>query len=374
MADFWLPVESDSSGKIEVRRIARALGMSRHDAFGRLLAVWFWFNAESLDGRILGGTLEDVDSIAERDGFAMSMVDVGWLKLRDDGIEQPGFHEHRQISQKELRKRGRAQKSKSKTDLLKVLEGTAKDRGEFIGWLRESFPELASPDAAPAQQSCAQSAATRRRRVEGEPEQKTQTNPAGRPDLSGGQEVAAASGERPLAADEQLEAAVGTYADPVPVEVNRLTSNLPDWPACEQYGDELVAPEVPPAGYFADGNAFEHLTARHLRSPQLLSEWHRRQLTLRDPPVGPSVAHLLLVLATAQLAGGKRVRNPVGLFVAAVSRGEWKCERALPAIVARWQRAELAGLIDSETKWLTEAAPSESPSVARALQELAPVV
>lgn len=337
MAEFWLPVESDSPGKIEVRGIGRALGISRHDAFGRLLQVWFWFNAESETGIIIGGTCSDIDSVAELPGFAQAMVDVGWLKLSDEGIEQPGFHEHRQVSQKELRKRGRAQKSKSKSALLESLAGTAADRGELVSWLREAFPELAGPQAPQAQPSCATGAATRTRtRTEKTtPEHK----PAGRPDLSGSAEA-----------------------------------GVPDWPELVGFTGLIVAAEPPPDGYFDTGSAFGKLKLQDLKNPKAVAVWHRRQLSLRDPPVGPTVAHLLLLLATAAaVTTGRTVRNPAALFVTLVSRGEWNCERSLPAVVARWRRSVETGLVDSTTNWLLGETVSPDANVANALQKLQPI-
>lgn len=342
MSQFWLPVDRDTATKSEVMRIARQLEITRHDALGRVLCVWFWFNVESVDGVIAGATLDDVDDIAARPGFGQAMLNVGWLVQLEAGLEQPGFHEHRQVSQKELRKRQRAIKSKSKTELVEVLEGTAESPEEFRSWLvellekRGGVPDELGDDGKPsgsngepaaAQQSCANGAATRKRTRRKTPDPDPQ--PAGRPETA------------------QVVSVPRLTSTP-PVEVNGLTSTIP-----AEFAGQLVQPEEPPAGYFSPASAFDKLADRHVRSPQLLSEWHRRQLTLSDPPVGGTVADLLLVLAAAKASCGPSVKKPVALFVATVARQRWnKCERALPAVVANWQQLLADDRVDTDRNWI----------------------
>lgn len=162
MAEFWLPVDNHTPDKIEVRQIARQLGIDRHEAFGRLMSVWFWFNQHTVDGQIAGGELEDVDDVAGIPGFAAAMVEAKWLVISEQGLQQPGFNAHRRMSQKELSSVKRAAKSNSKEALLKQLAVVADDDDELVEWLQKKLPQL--NHAPEAHKSCAKSAHRERRR------------------------------------------------------------------------------------------------------------------------------------------------------------------------------------------------------------------
>lgn len=94
MAGDWIKVGKDLSDKPEVRRMARALGLSRYDIVGRLVAIWSWADTHSFSGSGMGITEEDIDDIADLNGFAVALRQVGWLQGRAAALEFPHFDRH----------------------------------------------------------------------------------------------------------------------------------------------------------------------------------------------------------------------------------------------------------------------------------------
>mgnify|MGYP003340340139 FL=1 len=56
----WIPVFSDRIDSMQVRRIARQSGVSRHEALGLLVHFWAWANHQTDDGFIEGGCVDDL--------------------------------------------------------------------------------------------------------------------------------------------------------------------------------------------------------------------------------------------------------------------------------------------------------------------------
>jgi len=91
------------------------------------------------------------------------------------------------------------------------------------------------------------------------------------------------------------------------------------------------------------GGAFKPLRERHLRSPQSVYEWYRRQLSLPDPVCENSRADLLLVIATAlyvvEYPEAELKKNRVAFFNHIIKRrlyrmiGEKHIDKAVEIIV-----------------------------------------
>lgn len=94
MAGDWIKMEKGLPDKPEVRRLSRALGMSRYDVVGRLHAVWSWADTHSFSGSNMDISEEDIDDIADFDGFAAALRQVGWLRGRAAALEFPNFGRH----------------------------------------------------------------------------------------------------------------------------------------------------------------------------------------------------------------------------------------------------------------------------------------
>ena len=96
MAD-WIKVEVNSFQKIEVLTMADILDMSDHEVFGKLVVLWCWADANTIDGNALGVTKKMINRVVCNDKFADAMLDerVKWLKEDENGnISFPNFDRH----------------------------------------------------------------------------------------------------------------------------------------------------------------------------------------------------------------------------------------------------------------------------------------
>lgn len=96
MAD-WIKVEITSSQKIEVLTMADILDIDEHMVFGKLVILWCWADANTVDGHADNVTKRMIDRVVSHKGFADSMIDsrVGWLKEDDNGgVFFPNFDRH----------------------------------------------------------------------------------------------------------------------------------------------------------------------------------------------------------------------------------------------------------------------------------------
>lgn len=96
MAD-WIKVEITSSQKIEVLTMADILDIDEHMVFGKLVILWCWADANTVDGHADNVTKRMIDRVVCHKGFADSMIDsrVGWLKEDGNGgVFFPNFDRH----------------------------------------------------------------------------------------------------------------------------------------------------------------------------------------------------------------------------------------------------------------------------------------
>jgi len=96
MAGEWIKVECSTEDKPEVVKMARILKKPRRHVLGSLVAIWCWFDRNSVDGAVDGFLSTDIDEIAALSGFAGAMMAVGWL-CYDDTTQKaviPHFARH----------------------------------------------------------------------------------------------------------------------------------------------------------------------------------------------------------------------------------------------------------------------------------------
>ena len=112
MAGDWIKVEHATPRKPEVLRLARILGVTPDDAFGKVVRFWMWLDENSVDGRVDAVVDADVDAAASHVGFACALQTVGWLDLEQNGggTLVPNFQRHNGESAK---KRGQKAKRQS---------------------------------------------------------------------------------------------------------------------------------------------------------------------------------------------------------------------------------------------------------------------
>lgn len=94
MAGSWIKFRHDLIDAPEIRRLARACGVTRDDVYGKLFRLWSWFDRHSHNGRVADETAELVDEIVGHSGFASALVSVGWLDQDQGGIVIPNWDRH----------------------------------------------------------------------------------------------------------------------------------------------------------------------------------------------------------------------------------------------------------------------------------------
>jgi hypothetical protein len=109
----WIKLEHTTPGKPEVLRLARLLGVSHDDAFGKVVRFWIWLDANSVDGHVDALVDADVDAVVTHPGFARALMTVGWLVLDEvcGCVTVPNFGRHNGESAKK-----RGQKTKRQAE------------------------------------------------------------------------------------------------------------------------------------------------------------------------------------------------------------------------------------------------------------------
>lgn len=99
MADLWVKMRYKLRELPETLRMAKLLGHRKNLrlVIGSLQYVWSWaqkygtFVPGETVGSVPGGDADMLDDVAEQDGMAAAMADVGWLVVHDDRLEFPKF-------------------------------------------------------------------------------------------------------------------------------------------------------------------------------------------------------------------------------------------------------------------------------------------
>lgn len=96
MAGDWIKVEHATVKKPEVLRIARILGVTPHDSFGKCMAFWIWVDQNCEYGEVDGVVSTDVDAIVDCPGFAKALEIVCWVKFDDvhEVMQITNFEDH----------------------------------------------------------------------------------------------------------------------------------------------------------------------------------------------------------------------------------------------------------------------------------------
>jgi hypothetical protein len=91
MAGFWIPWECGLTRKREILIIANKLGVSRREAAAICMEFWEWASSQTTDGLLVGVSLSTISDIVGVDGFADSLLSVGWLILDGDVLQLPNW-------------------------------------------------------------------------------------------------------------------------------------------------------------------------------------------------------------------------------------------------------------------------------------------
>jgi len=101
MAGSWIRMRHDLIDAPEIRRLARAVGVTKDDVYGKLFRLWSWFDRHSVNGVVADEELEAVDELIGVTGFAAALVSVGWLAAQEGGIVIPHWERHNSETAKE---------------------------------------------------------------------------------------------------------------------------------------------------------------------------------------------------------------------------------------------------------------------------------
>jgi len=115
----WIKVELHLPEKPEVLLIAEATNMDTNAVVGALIKVWGWATRNcNADGVTTIAAFAHLNKLAGHDGFAESMVEAGWLRVKDAKITFVNFDRHCSQTAKERALIGRrVNKHRSNADV-----------------------------------------------------------------------------------------------------------------------------------------------------------------------------------------------------------------------------------------------------------------
>jgi DNA replication protein DnaT len=92
----WIKVETCTSGKAEIIRLARLLSMKHDEALGVVIRFWVWADSNTVDGVVDGVASTDVDAVLSCPGLCRGLEAVGWLIIdkEKERITIPKFSRH----------------------------------------------------------------------------------------------------------------------------------------------------------------------------------------------------------------------------------------------------------------------------------------
>lgn len=99
-ADDWIKVRKELWTDPRVMQAVGKLGVPRQFVVGCLFRLWSIADSHSTDGSLPGWSAELLDAELGLEGFADTLVGIGWLEATDDGLSIPRFEEHNGASAK----------------------------------------------------------------------------------------------------------------------------------------------------------------------------------------------------------------------------------------------------------------------------------
>lgn len=134
----WIKFDITTAEKPEVWRIAVILQLDPDTVVGKLLRIWAWFDAHTIDGNAPSVTTPLLNRLIGVDGFVQAMIEAGWAV--DDGttLTLPNFTRHNgQTTKQRLLTSRRVENHKAKSNakvtqaaLTSALPREEKRRGD----------------------------------------------------------------------------------------------------------------------------------------------------------------------------------------------------------------------------------------------------
>ena len=90
----WIKIETSTPDKPEVCTIATKLRIDPDAVVGKLVRLWSWVEVNHIHSNDLGVTLEFLDKLVGHKGFALAMIQAGWLEDDQGRLSLPYFERH----------------------------------------------------------------------------------------------------------------------------------------------------------------------------------------------------------------------------------------------------------------------------------------
>lgn len=102
MAMDWLKWVKGLTKRREVLAVAVALSLDVRIVASACMEMWEWADDNTTTGFVPGLTTNDIDRLLSLEGFgnALSVKEVGWLDVREGGIQFPRWNRHNSRSAK----------------------------------------------------------------------------------------------------------------------------------------------------------------------------------------------------------------------------------------------------------------------------------
>jgi DNA replication protein DnaT len=107
MRRSWIKIETNTPDKPEICTIASQLRLDTDSVMGKLVRLWAWAELNVSKGNETTVTLEFLDKLVGKKGFAAALEAAGWLRRDNDRLSFPNFERHN----------GRAAKGRAQTAL-----------------------------------------------------------------------------------------------------------------------------------------------------------------------------------------------------------------------------------------------------------------
>lgn len=90
----WIKIETCTPDKPEICNIATQLRMDEDTVMGKLIRLWSWAELNRIEPNDLGVTKEFIDKLVGRKGFALALMQAGWLVEAEGKLKFPNFKRH----------------------------------------------------------------------------------------------------------------------------------------------------------------------------------------------------------------------------------------------------------------------------------------
>jgi hypothetical protein len=140
MAGDWIPIRTDLDEDPAVVGIASILNVSETQVIGWLWKFWSVASRQTTNGLLPYFTLNKVDGIVGRQGFAAALEAVAWLHRRSDSLEIPNF-EHWLSESAKKRFQEAVKKRKQRLKNVPLVEGQMSPKSGD----KKGTPVLSSP-------------------------------------------------------------------------------------------------------------------------------------------------------------------------------------------------------------------------------------